>query len=86
MSEVKSGGSGLPDKIDLHPAGYELDCLLAERVLGATVRRYKEGWSGYENVVAPLSAGTALEPLNQPLRCTDAASTPVQELGLPEHD
>ena len=39
MSEVKSGGSGLPDNIDLHPAGYELDCLLAERVLGALLLR-----------------------------------------------
>ena len=83
MSEVKSGGSGLPDKIDLHPAGYELDCLLAERVLGATVRRYKEGWSGYENVVATGSDGamyyimvsphSPLEPLwNPSINLSDA--------------
>ena len=76
MSDVKSEGSGLPDNIDLHPAGYQLDCLLAERVLGATVRRYEERWSGYENVVATgldgamyyimVSPHSPLEPLWNP--------------------
>ena len=51
MSDVISGGQELPDNIELYPAGPELDCLLAERVLGARIGRYKE-WTGYENVVA----------------------------------
>lgn len=51
MTDARKWGHEFPDNIDLYPAGSELDCLLAERVLGATIGRYKE-WTGYENVVA----------------------------------
>jgi hypothetical protein len=57
MADVKSSGPLLPDDIDLYPAGPELDCILAERVLGATVGRYKELWSGYENWIATTPDG-----------------------------
>ena len=57
MTDVISGGSEFPGNIDLYPAGPELDAILAERVLGARVGRYKEGWSGYENWIATTPDG-----------------------------
>jgi hypothetical protein len=52
MTDVTSGTPQFPDNIDDHPAGLTLDCLLAERVLGAKVSRITEGWSGYYNRIA----------------------------------
>jgi hypothetical protein len=60
MADEISSGSVFPDNIDLYPAGPELDALLAERVLGARVRRYKEGWSGYENWIVVTPDGEEL--------------------------
>lgn len=60
MADEISPASVFPDNIDLDPAGPELDALLAERVLGAKVGRYKEGWSGYENWIATTPDGTEL--------------------------
>jgi hypothetical protein len=57
MPDIADAGRPFPDSIDHYPAGPELDCLLAERVLGARIARYKE-WTGYENVVATDPAGT----------------------------
>ena len=55
-----------PDNIDLYPAGPELDALLAERVLGARVGRYKEEWSGYENWIATTPDGAEFYILLSP--------------------
>jgi hypothetical protein len=60
MADAISSGSLFPDDIDLYPAGPELDALLAERVLGARVGLYKEGWSGYENWIAFTPDGEEL--------------------------
>ncbi len=57
LTDDLSSGSVFPDNIDHYPAGPELDAILAERVLGATVGRYREGWSGYENWVATTPDG-----------------------------
>jgi hypothetical protein len=51
MTHVTRSGPEFPENIDLYSAGAELDCLLAEHVLGAKIGRYKD-WGGYENVVA----------------------------------
>jgi len=60
MTDAIGSGPVFPDNIDLLPAGPELDCLLAERVLGAKVGRYKEVWSGYENWIATTPDGAQL--------------------------
>jgi hypothetical protein len=52
MTDAMNLGSVFPDNIDDHPSGRTLDCLLAERVLGAKVSRITEGWSGYHNKIA----------------------------------
>ena len=57
MTNATSSGSVFPDNIDHYPAGPELDAILAERVLGARVGRYSEGWSGYENWIATTPDG-----------------------------
>jgi hypothetical protein len=57
MADARSSGLVFPDDIDIYPAGPELDCILAERVLGARVGRYKEQWSGYENWIATTPDG-----------------------------
>jgi hypothetical protein len=51
VTDEISRDPAFPDNIDLYPAGPELDAILAERVLGAKVGRYKE-WTGYVNVIA----------------------------------
>ena len=60
MTDALSAGSLLPDDIDQHPAGPELDALLAERVLRARLGRYRELWSGYENWIATTPDGAEL--------------------------
>src|SRR3954470_9602514 len=57
VTDAISSGPVFPDNIDLYPAGPELDCILAGRVLGARVGRYKEEWSGYENWIAVTPDG-----------------------------
>jgi len=57
MTDSIGSAPVFPDDIDLLPAGPELDCPLAERVLGARVGRYKEVWSGYENWIATTPDG-----------------------------
>src|SRR6476469_8876063 len=60
MTDATGAGAAFPDDIDQHPAGPELDVVLAERVLGARVGRYRETWSGYENWVATTPEGAEL--------------------------
>jgi hypothetical protein len=60
MTDEIGAGSLFPENIDLYPAGPELDVILAERVLGARVGRYKEEWSGYENWIATTPNGAEL--------------------------
>ena len=102
MTDAMGSGPALPDNIDHYPAGPALDAILAERVLGARVGRYREEWSGYENWVATTPGGaeffivvlaalrlwgrTPLEPLDQPRRRTDAGPTPVHARRLPAYD
>jgi hypothetical protein len=59
MSDTSSSGAAFPEEIDLLPANSKLDAILAERVLGASVRRHKE-WTGYENWIATTPEGETL--------------------------
>jgi hypothetical protein len=62
-----------PENIDLYPAGPELDTILAERVLGARVGRYREEWSGYENWIATTPDGAQFYILLSPHSAYGAA-------------
>jgi hypothetical protein len=66
VTDAISSGSVFPDNIDHYPAGPELDAILAERVLGAKVERYTEGWSGYQNWIATTLDGAELYILLSP--------------------
>jgi len=66
LTDDISSGSVFPDNIDHYPAGPELDALLAERVLGARVGRYTEGWSGYKNWIVNTPDGAELYILLSP--------------------
>ncbi len=73
VTDAISSGSVFPDNIDHYPAGPELDAILAERVLGARVGRYAEGWSGYKNWIATTLDGAELYILLSPHSAYGAA-------------